>query len=136
MIRDCLKCGALNPNATDDILEACTRCGAIYAKVEAAQEVSKPAPPPSAFERGASLFFRVVFGLISAAVLLFGLLIAAANGPNSANLNTWVLLCLAGLAVVIVLAVKAPHAGWMILVLVGSVLLSFSSCSHNFHWRG
>ena len=135
MLRDCLKCEAPNPNATGDLLEACPRCGAIYAKVEAVQEVREPAPP-FAYERGASIFFRIFFGLISAAVLLFGLLIAAANGPNSTNMNTWTLLCSAGLAVAIAVAFKAPHAGWMILVLVGSVLLSFSSCSHNFHWRG
>lgn len=35
MIRNCLKCGHTNTNATGDSMESCPSCGAIYSKVEA-----------------------------------------------------------------------------------------------------
>ena len=135
MFRDCLKCGAPNPNATGDLLETCPKCGAIYAKVAAARETEETTTRPSGLERGVGVFLRIVAGLISVAFLLFGFLIAAANGPGGANANVWVALCLVGLVAAIFITAKAP-TGWAILVLVGSIFFSFSSCSHNFHWRG
>lgn len=44
MIRNCLKCGHSNQQATGDELEACPSCGAIYSRVEAAWG-TRPAAP-------------------------------------------------------------------------------------------
>lgn len=81
------------------------------------------------------VFLRVVFGLICVAILLPSFLFAVSNGPHSLNMNVWALLCLTGLTATVFVAARAG-IGWMILVVIGSALLSFSSCSQNFHWRG
>jgi len=44
MLKNCLKCGHANPNATGDELEACPNCSAIYSRVEAAS-ATRPARP-------------------------------------------------------------------------------------------
>lgn len=44
MKKTCIKCGHINPQSTGDIVEACPKCGVIYAKAEAA--MLKPAARP------------------------------------------------------------------------------------------
>lgn len=44
-MKKCLKCGHENPAASGALGEACPACGAIYAKVEAAEAAKAPAEP-------------------------------------------------------------------------------------------
>lgn len=44
MRKTCIKCGHVNPEASGDIVEACPKCGVIYAKAEAA--MLKPVARP------------------------------------------------------------------------------------------
>ena len=107
----------------------CACCGTDFSEGSKWNVLESP-PPPSTFTRTSGILFRVVLGVVSAALLLPGFLFALTN-----NSTSWTILCLAGLAAVVGVAVAA-RARWMLLVLIGSAFLSLSSCEHNFHWLG
>lgn len=91
MLKNCLKCGHANPDATGDDLDACPNCGAIYSRVEAAwatrpvrpvrsesQQHLSPQPDDESVDefalrlRGDSLYptFRGLVGLIHFALMV------------------------------------------------------------------
>lgn len=103
--------------------QTCAKCGADFS----AGSVWKPQHSSSAYE-GVGVFARALLAVVSAVCLMPGLLFGISNHKTS-----WVLVSLGGLLSIAFVAATA-RAGWMLLVLMGSVVLGLTTCTHTFHW--
>jgi hypothetical protein len=112
----------------------CAHCNATFDAPDAWKPTAAPSAANPRESRGGRIFgilVKVVLGAVSLAFLVFAY--AIANRGNSGD--AWRALSVGAMLLTVAVAIRA-RAAWMLLVVLGSFALFFSSCTANFHWGG